>query len=390
MDAGHSSGVRLAESGSAHARLPKHRRIWHRSSASKFSAISLKIRPKYRHMPRLLPNPQPAVKPASLTSERGLFFFNMERRTRIIETAKAVAPFVQLAVGFVLIVIALYQFLGSNPPAEYVKPMLIIFVIGVGSFVGAIVFALRFHRDKAHVAAAVEDRAQARARLDFLTRRINEILAIDSAHCVFLYRHPKATKEQLQERFGTYISETLSQIRDLFNAYTKSECAVCVKLLNLDSEIRTYVEPDKVPEGATLPYVYTLARDPFSRPHRAHIDQTKPLDIYRFDFNTGLAKAMEGGHRGYWFANDLLAMGPNYRNIHGDWFKYYTATCTVVLRTPHVDEVNQALGFLCIDNMTGGFDDNVCRQTVEILSNIVYYTLWMYISRIERFSGGKS
>jgi hypothetical protein len=71
----------------------------------------------------------------------------MKRRDTVIKTAKSVAPFVQIAVGAVLFSLAFYQFLGRAPPEAYVQPMIIMFVIGGGSFLAAVIFALRYHRD---------------------------------------------------------------------------------------------------------------------------------------------------------------------------------------------------------------------------------------------------
>lgn len=319
-------------------------------------------------------------------SEQGARSPLMRKRDHIVEMAKAISPFVSIPGFFLLLGVSIYQFFGSGPPAEYVKPAIAFSVVGVLSFVGLVIFLVRFSRDKATVTEAKAAKDEADRKLFAAATKINEILAIDSAHCAYIRRNRDAGLHELQAQFSAYSSDVLSLIRELFTTYTGYDCAACIKALNLSDKARNHIDFDTIAKDTELPYVYTLGRDLVSKVHRSHVDSKPGLNIYRYTKNSGLTFAMKDS-KGYWQSNDLKGLGATYWNGNPDWDKHYNAVAVVMLRNPFSEDDAEAVGFLCVDNKGGGFDDVTCKEFMEILANIVYYTLRMYTRALEQIGG---
>lgn len=224
--------------------------------------------------------------------------------------------------------------------------------------------------------------SQVRAELTYdVTRLINEILAIDSEFCTTIRCEENVSYQEIERLFQSYRAQVLDLTSRLFTLYTGDKCAVCVKSLNLTDDRLWDLDWDHfhLPMNVAydLPFVYTFARDSASSQVRRKSDAKQGLGIYAFTKNTGLARALE---QGYWFCNDLGTLGDAYENVNDDWPNLYNATAIAALKYPSKDAVIYPLGLLCVDNKKGGFDDLACRQIMEIIANILYYTLRLSIS----------
>jgi len=132
----------------------------------------------------------------------------------------------------------------------------------------------------------------------------------------------------------------LSNIKEVFDVYTTYPCAACVKLLNRD-DVSTYL------------------RDDISSRERSRADNA-PSSIQSFDYrrNTAFSKILSGSNPAIFYSNDLLKE-KDYNNANPDWHKNYSATLVVPIRFVSDESTgdSRVLGFICVDNKGGGFDD---------------------------------
>lgn len=214
------------------------------------------------------------------------------------------------------------------------------------------------------------------------TRAINEILFLDSEFCTTIRCEENISISEIERLFNQYRTRVLNITANLFTKYTGSECAVCIKQLNMTDTGLYEVDYDNyhLPMNVAyhMPFVYTFARDSGSSGRRA-ADAKDGLGIYPFSENSGLAQALENG---YWYCNDLGSLGAGYNNANPEWPALYNATAIAALKYPSKEGVVCPLGLLCVDNKDGGFDDLSCRQILEIIANIFYYTTRLLISTL--------
>ncbi|MEI9899165.1 MAG: hypothetical protein WDN31_02480 [Hyphomicrobium sp.] len=312
----------------------------------------------------------------------------MSFRERLADTAQSITPYVQATGWIALIAASLYQIFSSNLPPAWFKSIVTLALICVGSFTVMLFLLFRSQYRQKDVEKAVSERIRNSEKNGYILAKISEILVADSELCTFIHRHSDATGAEVEAKFESYINVLLTNIREIFTFYTGSTCAACIKTLNLTNDVKHLLDYDgssSIPED--LPFVYTFARDSASRKLRAHVDKRQELSIYRYDQNTGLTLAKSDSSSGFWHHNDLKSLGTLYQNKNSDWDKYYNAALIVVLRNPVGEQVEEALGFLCVDNKIGNFDADTCRSIMEILANIVYYTLRLSVSRMKIIGG---
>ena len=210
------------------------------------------------------------------------------------------------------------------------------------------------------------------ARLVQALKVIDEIIAIDSIYCTLFHDDAKLQEIDLDTEFRLYLPKVVELIVDLFTEYTGDQCAVCIKALSLTPDIPNVTDANQAAPGADLPFVYTFWRDYRSHAARAELDRDPRLRIYRHRRNTGLTNARKNG---YWHCNDLAALGPTYKRSNPIWSRFYNATAIVNLAYRSEGQSIHPLGFLCVDNMRGGFDDEACRYILEILANILHFSV---------------
>lgn len=142
-----------------------------------------------------------------------------------------------------------------------------------------------------------------------------------------------------------YFLFLLSNIKELFDVITKDECSVCIKMIIDENNIKT------------------LYRDPVSFRTRSLIDNK--LSIFPISSNTAFEKILDNFSESYYISNDLSAE-ESYKNINSQWKKNYNAVLVVPVRIPIDKEKFLVYGFLCVDNINGGFD----QGSINLLSSI--------------------
>ena len=113
--------------------------------------------------------------------------------------------------------------------------------------------------------------------------------------------------------------------------------------------------------------VYTYARDSLSSYERSKTD--RKLDGYVYSDNSAFEDIQNPSKPDYFLCNDLTGLGNGYRNSNPDWRMYYNATIVVPIKAPNSIDGIDTVGFLCVDNKGGGFDD---QFSVKLLSSLAY------------------
>ncbi len=201
-----------------------------------------------------------------------------------------------------------------------------------------------------------------------LRRRLDGIYAIDDVareYCLFLFKLRESTIESIKdgkmshEQYEEYSNKayaevdkffilSVTRIAALFEQITGNKCHVSVKLFDTESK-----------------KIRTRARDDSALTNRAEID--KNLGWYEYSNNTAFLQILDDENAKFFLSNNLrfLSVFKKYKNSNPDWKALYTA-CMVVPITgkTHGAQINHesVLGFLCVDNLGGGFDKKVGLQ----------------------------
>ncbi len=266
---------------------------------------------------------------------------------------------------------------GGVAPAAYERAIWALSVstalFGIGALIafGLIVFMRR----KAARADVVDGRV-----LEMLAE-FNQSLATDYLFCQFIDRErqkPDFDEDYISGEFHRYIEDTLNHVAKIFTIYTGKPCAASIKIF---SESQT--EKIELNLDASLPkdgvYVFTLGRDKASNHDRSPVDEDgSPLAVYSYRDNTAFRRITHDPELcGYFVAEKLSSLSSkDYVNTRPDWRDHYDAVAVASLKNPTKKAVDQALGFLCVDNRHGGFIDNgTCREILESLASIAYYSI---------------
>lgn len=133
----------------------------------------------------------------------------------------------------------------------------------------------------------------------------------------------------------------VANVKEVFDVLTGSDCAVSIKLLDTQGVIRT------------------LIRDAISSRERWEIDRQLPE--YRYDLNTAFEVILdEDANQSYYMSNNLKTE-QSYNNANKNWHKHYNACLVAPIRYIEIKEdgaeKSAVLGFICIDNKKGGFNE---------------------------------
>lgn len=277
-------------------------------------------------------------------------------------------------------------------PAPWLRPAIVL-VVAVAVFLTAFVASmwslLRFRRRMIpQIFDLQRERDQAREEISNLSRafgdrearyfRIHEeletILGLDYGYCTFLKKQgPTSTEAELRREFEKYTSELLQHIASLFEHYTGSKCAACVKIFSTSSRERREVNYGRARPPRDPISVFTLARDPSSHYER-HQAYHGLKEIYPYSDNTAFFEIKHVREINGCYIGNNLRDDPRYRNSNVKWRDLYNAVAVAALKNPVSQPVSQSIGFLCIDNKYGGFDEGSCKKLLECCASIVYYS----------------
>lgn len=222
------------------------------------------------------------------------------------------------------------------------------------------------------------------ARYFSIHEELEAILALDYAYCIFLRQKAGSESyEEIRKEFYKYSSEVLSHIARLFGRYTGFTCAASIKVFSASKAAKREIDHDKRSPRSPS-YVFTLARDPASHYERGRAYQSGN-EIYSYTENSAFFDIIHVSERdGYYFGNDLHGQPVGiYRNSNPKWKDFYDSVAVSSLKNPTSRAIKQSIGFLCVDNKGGGFDDRSCRVLLDCCASIVYYSSRLTISLLE-------
>lgn len=232
-----------------------------------------------------------------------------------------------------------------------------------------------FMRRKAARADVVEGRV-----LEVLTE-FNKSLATDYLFCQFIDRerqNPDFDEDYISVEFHRYIDDMLDHVAKIFTIYTDKPCAASIKIFSESQTEKIELNLDaSAPKDGV--YVFTLGRNKASNHARSQVDEDgSPLAVYPYHYNTAFRRITHDPELcGYFAAEKLSGLSSKeYANARPDWRDHYDAVAVASLKNPTKKAVDQALGFLCVDNKYDGFIDNgTCREILESLASIAYYSI---------------
>ncbi len=163
--------------------------------------------------------------------------------------------------------------------------------------------------------------------------------------------------------FNIFFTANLKRIMDHI---VDDDCSVSIKLL-------TYGDDDR-----DL-YVKTLVRDPLSYRKRKGIDSDLPS--FPVKKNTAFNIIMSESDRRSFYVCDDLSSDPEYVNMNFERKKFYNATIVMPIGSPVENGASSSgryYGFICIDNMKGGFNDpSVIQFLASITDNLCnFYSIY--------------
>lgn len=175
----------------------------------------------------------------------------------------------------------------------------------------------------------------------------------------------------------------LTNVERIFSEYTGHDCAACIKLFldrdpftemtrkNHDPYLDTKTSDAKNRNTKTL--ILTLLRDNASALDRkAKSDPCEPYEYYK-----NLAFTWIRDHKDkekIFVSNDLKNM-IEYVSGREGWERDYNATAVVPINDPSSKLSTTIIGFLCVDNKFGEFDEEFTVHTLSFFANTLYYVL---------------
>lgn len=169
-------------------------------------------------------------------------------------------------------------------------------------------------------------------------------------------RDPALYEERAKQTTGLLLF-LADETRVLFEDYVKKPCAVSIKLL--------------VPDAHMNPMVNTYLRDSKSK-------LTRRDENYEFAAHSPFVDLVSGRIKvGYYLNNDLRAARDRgeYRNSRADWDRDYNATLIVPIKEPREFASQNIAGFLCVDSLTGRFDEAACVHMAQIVANCIFLSV---------------
>ncbi len=159
----------------------------------------------------------------------------------------------------------------------------------------------------------------------------------------------------------TFLITSANRMSVLFQSYTRSRCHVSVKLFDPETSL-----------------VRTVARDEMSPDNRSSVDEN--MDWYPYQNNTAFQSILDDKTKSRFVSNHLrvLHLLRKYKNGNPEWKNLYTACVVVpITKNTHANTINRTsvLGFLCVDNRSGGFDKKVCPHLLQSLARLYHFVL---------------
>lgn len=167
-------------------------------------------------------------------------------------------------------------------------------------------------------------------------------------------------------KFDTYLFSLLSTINSTVKVITKDECSTCIKLFKTDK-------------------VKTLYRDTDNYRNRRESDyrrNNKDIFVYDVSDNFAFNLIADPNAKETFFVCDNLKEFKGYHNRNSEWETLYNATIVVPIQANLSGDKRKhkmhILGFLCCDNMIGGFENQEIKDFLSATGDLLYNLLILF------------
>ncbi|MEW6535211.1 MAG: hypothetical protein AB1454_06275 [Candidatus Auribacterota bacterium] len=163
--------------------------------------------------------------------------------------------------------------------------------------------------------------------------------------------------------FRGFLSFMTINIKEIFDILTEDECSVSIKLIDENLVVRT------------------LFRDSVSYRERSNSD--KALPAYRFSENTAFFNIFNKDLPDSYFLSNNLEREKTYKNANPQWRQLYNACIVEPIRIiSGIEQVgveeSRVLGFICVDNFHGGFEESISVNVLACFSDLCYHLFSLF------------
>lgn len=168
--------------------------------------------------------------------------------------------------------------------------------------------------------------------------------------------------EKTLESFHRFMIKLLDNLVAYFNFITQDDCAACIKVLNEKKKVKTFFRD-------SLNYRFRS---------RSDLKQDDSPFIYSVSDNTAFYVISNDGFKDTtFFCDDLVKMKEDgkYNNANPQWETLYRACAVVPIRRKlkeNRSNMSKLLGFICVDNLKGGFEREEFRDFLSSFGDLVY------------------
>jgi len=161
-----------------------------------------------------------------------------------------------------------------------------------------------------------------------------------------------------------FMNVVVENTKQFFEIYTSDKCSVSIVLIT-----QSHIDGEE-----DVPYVFTYKRDAWAVGQRGILKQ--PYNYYKCSDHTPFFDLLRDNRRMPHFVCNDLKLHSEYQNTNPNWPSWYNAKCVVPIKNPIIHQNNdQFIGFLCVDNFDGKFDERVCPTFLRNIANDVYYII---------------
>ena len=163
----------------------------------------------------------------------------------------------------------------------------------------------------------------------------------------------------------------IDNVRNVFESITGDKCSTCIKILVLDDYSEDIL-------------VRTYIRD--SNSYRARKGSDDKIFEYAYYENTAFKTILSSDNNESYYACDDLSSESTYINLNDKWRSIYNATLVAPIRmklgSPATDY--SVIGFICVDNKKGGFDNEACINLLASVADSLYSHLVLLNSLVDK------
>lgn len=189
-----------------------------------------------------------------------------------------------------------------------------------------------------------------------------------------------------QESFKKFLMYIVTNIKEIYDNITNQNCAITIKILEFESCKDDSTDQNKKSKPYHKFFVSTIYRDCISFRHRKkYADDNGHFEL---SSNTAFDIIMSPHNNISYYCSNDLQNEHSYVNSNRHWKKLYNATLVVPIRTPNFDKgiyngEYDVIGFITVDNLLGGFDDELSYNTLATIADNLYYVFILQADYME-------